>query len=339
MTTQIINPGWLLEVMKHAGKETPEAFDVILHKRNAFDAASATDFSKCSIETDFSNNPMLRHLLELGAMGEDDLPKYFITSSQLQAYRFQLSSITTKLLNIAYIHGAYLCYHRPMADLYTVLVDNRLEERAAKALHKVITSFCHEWRSRTENAKDEETALKIFDEILADPFPGEIAAWAAFCCCWRDFLKTDQVKSLPSEILYRIGTHIKEITAQATDVERTAFNKLIESLRKRKLKTGKTADNAGFIGVIRDLEAKGAKITKISRGRKVFDADKIFKNLKPYTREKPYQFEDYDVFIEEIPDPQGFMDPSIFQITPDLKERRLTADSFRRQILSDLTPF
>jgi hypothetical protein len=151
MTTSIVNPGWILEVIKHAGNETLEAFDVIIHKRNAFDAASVSDFSKCSIEIDFSNNRMLQHLKKMGDLELPGLPDYFISRSQIQANHWQLSSITTKLLNMSYVHGAHSCYGRPMADLYTVLADSLRGERAAKALHEVITNFCHNWRMRTEN--------------------------------------------------------------------------------------------------------------------------------------------------------------------------------------------
>ena len=323
MTTQIINPGWLLEVVKHAGNETPEAFDVIIHKRNAFE-----------IEFDFSNNPMLQYLKKTGTTESSGLPDYFNSLSHLQAYRWQLYSITTKLFNLAYFNGLYLCYQQrrslPMADLYTVLLDNRRGEPAAKALLEVITNFCHEWRSRTEQARDENSALKIFDEILVDPFPEEITAWAAFCCCWRDFTKTDQVQGLPSEILYRIGNRIKKIMEQSTDAERNAFDKLIESLSKRKLKTGKTVDNTGYKGVIRDLEKSGKRITKISRGRKVFDAEKIFKTLKPYTRENPYQFEEYYIFIGDKRNIKtNLIEPAIFQNTPGSQERSLTINTFQ----------
>lgn len=90
MRTTIINPGWILEVTKHAGNETPEAFDVIIHKRNAFCAASASDLSKCAIETDFSDNPLLHHLTMPAA---DDPANYVISRSQLQSYHLPVSPV------------------------------------------------------------------------------------------------------------------------------------------------------------------------------------------------------------------------------------------------------
>jgi hypothetical protein len=167
-----------------------------------------------------------------------------------------------------------------------------------------------------------------------------IIDWAAFCCCWRDFTKTDQMKDLPPKLINRIGDYIKQLTEQATDVERKAFDKLLESLDLRALKQGKTKDYSGFIGVIRDLERRGRPIFKTIRGTRRFDADKIFKELAKYTENDPYQFQDFCIFTSERLDNQGdFFEPVIIQKVPGQKTTiTLSKESFQKHILSKVIP-
>ncbi len=142
------------------------------------------------------------------------------------------------------------------------------------------------------------------------------------------------------KLLYRIGDYIKQLTEQATDVERKAFDKLLESLDRRTLKRGKTKDYSGFIGVVRDLERRGKKITKITRGIRRFCADKIFKELAKNTENDPYQFQDFCIFISERLDTEGdFFEPVINQIHPDQKTSiTLSKDTFQKHTLSKITP-
>ena len=324
----LINQNWIKEALIYAGRETPDVLEGLIYNQLIF----------CDIIINFSDNVLIKHFKPVSSPNISNLTDYLFSFTELQNRRKELRNSTRALINLSYLHSLHSRYKKPLCDLFGVFRDYHKKNKVAVELYDSIKNYCLSLQNNTEKAYDYKTALQILKDIIDESLSENIATFASVCVFWFKITEPSQMEGLTSDILSLLSEHLKKVSDHAAGVEKQTFEKVLKSLEGRNLKHGKRADDMGFIGVVRSLETNGAKITKISRCRKVFDAEKIFKILKPYTRENPYQYENYDVFIEEMPDPQGFMDPSIFQITPDLKERHLTADSFRRRVLSTLIP-
>jgi hypothetical protein len=322
----MINKNFLELVSKHAGNETKRGLSDVCHKFNAFMPGS-----------DPGHEAFLSYLGH--HQKEPNLFEYYT----LTAERDGILKQVTPLINLAYLFALAEHYKKPIADLQTVDLDRQSGFPVALELKKDFDAYFKSLRKKFSRIKDHKAADRLFLQIIEAPLPVDNLDALACHTCWLSyFLSGTGIMRLPEIYLNRLNGFAAKINTDATAAKEKWFNKLAESLDRRATKHGKTKDYSGFIGVIRDLERRGKKFTKLVRGTRRFDADKIFKelpNMAKNTDAKPCQFNDYEIWIDERLDGQGdFFEPVIIQSHPDQKNIELSKESFQKHILSKITP-
>lgn len=160
----------------------------------------------------------------------------------------------------------------------------------------------------------------------------------------------------PEDFLSGFNTHAGRLAAEAADLKKFWFEKILTALARRKLKRGKTKDYTGFKAAVLDLERRKLNISKTWNGKRLFCAKKIFKELTNHhlkhltareqreavgdlltfnilARNTPLEIQGFFVFIEKTKD-----DIAILQWDGDLNEIRLKIESFQNHILKQMTP-